>query len=69
MFCKNRITLIGCLGKDTETRFAANGTAHTRFSLATSVSWKDWRFRRIQDANRVASDRGLGEVWRMGWLS
>jgi hypothetical protein len=29
MFCKNRITLIGFLGKDAETRFTANGTAHT----------------------------------------
>ena len=41
MFCKNRITLIGFLGKDAETRFTPNGTAHTRFSLATNVSWKD----------------------------
>ena len=41
MFCKNRITLIGFLGKDAETRFTPNGTAHTRFSLATKVSWKD----------------------------
>jgi single-stranded DNA-binding protein len=31
MFCKNRITLIGFLGKDAETRFTSNGTAHTRF--------------------------------------
>jgi single-strand DNA-binding protein len=41
MFCKNRITLIGFLGRDAETRFTANGTALTRFSLATKVSWKD----------------------------
>ena len=41
MFCKNRITLIGFLSKDAETRFTVNGTAHTRFSLATNVSWKD----------------------------
>ena len=41
MFCKNRITLIGFLGKDAETRFTSNGTTHTRFSLATNVSWKD----------------------------
>ena len=41
MFCKNRITLIGFLGKDPETRFSPSGTAHTRFSLATNVSWKD----------------------------
>lgn len=40
MFCKNRITLIGFLGKDAETRFT-HGTVHTRLSLATNVSWKD----------------------------
>jgi hypothetical protein len=28
MFCKNRITLIGFLGKDAETRFIGNGTSH-----------------------------------------
>ncbi len=41
MFCKNRITLIGFLGKDAETRFTANGSALTRFSIATNVNWKD----------------------------
>jgi single-strand DNA-binding protein len=41
MFCKNRITLIGFLGKDTETRLTTKGTAYSRFSIATSVSWKD----------------------------
>jgi single-strand DNA-binding protein len=41
MFCKNRITLIGHLGKDAETRFTAKGTAYSRFSVATNVSWKD----------------------------
>ena len=41
MFCKNRITLIGFLGKDVETRYTAKGSAYSRFSMATSVSWKD----------------------------
>jgi single-strand DNA-binding protein len=41
MLCKNRITLIGFLGQDAETRSTPNGTAVTRFSLATSVSWKE----------------------------
>jgi single-strand DNA-binding protein len=41
MFCKNRITLIGHLGKDTETRFTTKGTAYSRFPIATNVSWKD----------------------------
>ena len=41
MFCKNRITLIGFIGKDAQTRYTPGGTACTRFSLATNVSWKD----------------------------
>ena len=41
MLCKNRITLIGFLGQDAETRSARNGTVYTRFSLATSASWKE----------------------------
>jgi single-strand DNA-binding protein len=41
MLCKNRITLIGFLGQDAEGRSTANGNAYTRFSLATSVSWKE----------------------------
>lgn len=41
MLCKNRITLIGFLGQDAETRSTSNGNQYTRFSLATSVSWKE----------------------------
>jgi single-strand DNA-binding protein len=41
MLCKNRITLIGFLGKDAEARSTPNGNHYTRFSLATSVSWKE----------------------------
>jgi single-strand DNA-binding protein len=41
MLCKNRITLIGFLGQAAEMRATPNGTALTRFSLATSVSWKE----------------------------
>jgi single-strand DNA-binding protein len=41
MLCKNRITLIGFLGQDAESRSTPNGTAYTRLSLATSVSWKE----------------------------
>jgi single-strand DNA-binding protein len=41
MLCKNRITLIGFLGQDAESRSTPNGTACTRLSLATSVSWKE----------------------------
>lgn len=41
MLCKNRITLIGFLGQDADTRSRLNGNSYTRFSLATSVSWKE----------------------------
>ena len=37
----NRVTLIGNLGKDPEVRYAQNGNAVTKFSVATSESWKD----------------------------
>ena len=33
--------LIGNLGRDPETRYAQSGSAVTRFSIATSESWKD----------------------------
>ncbi|MGI8962439.1 MAG: single-stranded DNA-binding protein, partial [Bryobacteraceae bacterium] len=41
MLCKNRITLIGFLGQDAENRALPNGNRYPRFSLATSVSWKE----------------------------
>ena len=37
----NKVMLIGNLGRDPETRYAQNGNAVTRFSIATSESWKD----------------------------
>jgi single-strand DNA-binding protein len=41
MLCKNRITLIGFLGHQAETRSTPNGAVYTRFSLATSVGWRE----------------------------
>jgi single-strand DNA-binding protein len=40
MFCKNRITLIGFIGKDANTGSTKNGRTFSNFSLATSVNWK-----------------------------
>jgi single-strand DNA-binding protein len=40
MFCKNRITLIGFIGKDAQTRTTSKGTICSKFSMATNVSWK-----------------------------
>jgi len=37
----NKVILIGSVGKDPETRFAASGSAITNFSLATNEEWKD----------------------------
>ena len=37
----NRVTLIGRLGKPAETKFTPAGAACTKFSVATSQSWKD----------------------------
>ncbi|MFC2103158.1 single-stranded DNA-binding protein [Bacteroidota bacterium] len=40
-FSLNRVTLIGNLGRDAETRFTTNNVAVTNFSLATTRGYKD----------------------------
>ena len=40
MFCKNRITLIGFIGKDASIGSTKNGHTFSNFSLATTVNWK-----------------------------
>ena len=37
----NKVTLIGRLGRDPETRYMPNGEAVCNFSIATAESWKD----------------------------
>jgi single-strand DNA-binding protein len=37
----NKVLLIGNLGRDAETKFTPSGTSVTRFSVATTRSWKD----------------------------
>lgn len=37
----NKVTLIGHLGRDPETRYASSGAAITNVSLATTETWKD----------------------------
>ena len=37
----NKVTLIGRLGRDPETRYLPNGDAVCNFSIATFESWKD----------------------------
>jgi len=41
MLSKNRITLIGFVGQEAETRTTPTGNRYNRFSLATSASRKD----------------------------
>ena len=37
----NKVILIGNLGRDPETRYSQGGNAVTKFSVATSESWRD----------------------------
>lgn len=37
----NRVTLLGNLGRDAETKFTPSGISITKFSVATSRRWKD----------------------------
>ncbi len=37
----NKVTLIGHLGQDPDTRYTADGRAITNISIATTESWKD----------------------------
>jgi single-strand DNA-binding protein len=41
MFCKNRITLIGFIGKDASVSSTRNGRTFSNFSLATSVNLRN----------------------------
>ena len=37
----NKVTLIGNLGRDPETRYSGDGAAITNITIATSETWKD----------------------------
>ncbi len=37
----NKVTLLGHLGKDAETKFTPNGVARSTFTIATNRRWKD----------------------------
>lgn len=70
----NKVTLIGNLGKDPETRFFPDGGAVTNATLATSESWKDRQTgeekERTEWHRLVFRDRGnykLGE-WAGKWF-
>ncbi len=61
----NKVILIGNLGADPETRYAANGTAITNVNLATSDGWKDKQTGEMQERtewHRVVFFARLAEV-------
>lgn len=60
----NRVILVGNLGKDPELKRLESGTAVTKFSLATSDSYKDKEGNRIDQTewHNIVLWRGLAEV-------
>lgn len=60
----NKVTLIGRLGRDPETRFMTNGDAVCNFSIATSESWKDQSGQKQEHAewHAITLYRRLAEI-------
>jgi len=61
----NKVILVGNLGQDPEVRYAANGSAITNISIATSDSWKDKNTGQMQEKtewHRVAFFGKLAEI-------
>ena len=60
----NKITIIGNVGKDPETRTLENGTKVTSLTVATSETWKDKQGNKKEEVqwHSVQLWRGLAEV-------
>lgn len=60
----NKVTLIGRLGKDPETRFMPNGEAVCNFSVATSETWNDRNGQRVErtEWHNITMYRRLAEI-------
>jgi single-strand DNA-binding protein len=60
----NKVTLIGNLGRDPETRYMPNGDAVTNFSMATTEKWKDKNgvTQEKTEWHRISTFRKLAEV-------
>jgi len=61
----NKVTLIGNLGRDPETRYMPNGEAVTNITLATTDTWKDRTSGERQEKtewHRVTFYRRLAEI-------
>jgi single-strand DNA-binding protein len=61
----NQLTIIGYIGKNAETKQLPNGTPVTKFSVATTRSWKDdkgeWK-NKTQWHNIVAYGQGFAQT-------
>ena len=60
----NRITIIGNVGKDPETKTLEGGAKVTTFTLATSETWKDKQGNKKEETqwHNIQLWRGLAEV-------
>jgi single-strand DNA-binding protein len=61
----NQLTILGFIGKNAETKQLSNGTPVTKFSVATTRSWKDekgeWKDK-TQWHNVVAYGQGFAQI-------
>ena len=61
----NQLTIIGFLGRNAESKSLANGTPVTKFSVATTRSWKDdkgeWK-EKTQWHNVLAFGQGFAQI-------
>ncbi|MEY4730252.1 MAG: hypothetical protein RL020_1410 [Pseudomonadota bacterium] len=60
----NKVTLIGNLGKDPETRYMPNGEAVTNITVATTETWKDKAGEKQEKTewHRITFYRRLAEI-------
>jgi len=60
----NKVSLIGRLGKDPETRYMPNGEAVCNFSVATSETWNDRNGQRVErtEWHNITMYRRLAEI-------
>jgi single-strand DNA-binding protein len=61
---KNRVTLIGNLGMDPETKTLENGKKVVKFTLATDDSYKNGEGQKIEETtwHNIVAWNGLGEI-------
>ena len=61
----NKVTVMGVLGRDPETKQFPNGGSITTFSVATSEHWKDkvtGERKQVTEWHRIAANNRLGEI-------